>query len=150
MRSELFRVRLYSWAGALICAAFAASLLFSPSIRQQADGVSAGAPSIAITTISTPERAAAPPRAPRAQATREDRRARHVAAPFESGAGLINVRLWSYGPRGEIVFDNYDQMQRCAEARRKREDQSDCPSLDERAVLTWNPDARAATQLRLE
>jgi hypothetical protein len=54
------------------------------------------------------------------------------------------VDLWR---AREIVFADIEQLERCAEARRRHREASDCPGADETAVLTLGVGARPGIRI---
>jgi hypothetical protein len=132
MTPELARVRLSSWAGALVLAALIGFALTRPFAARFASPGEQGPGAISVSIEAPePERQQTPQR-PRFEYLGEAAQSAGAAAP-----GAEGVRLWRYGARGEIIFASAEQFQRCLTARRNRADAPDCPSADEPAALAW-------------
>lgn len=132
-------VRVLSWLGACTLAALAVLALrhaLPPPFDDDAD-----AAPVAFVALDLPRPQPRPRTAPVANTT--DRSA-VATAPAASG---IELRLWTYGARGEIVFADAEQLGRCIEARRRRREASDCPGAEETAVMRFDPAARRGIRI---
>lgn len=123
-------VRALSWLGACTLAAFVVLALRHALPAPAQEGSVA---SIAFVTLEQPRPAPLMLRA--VDDVGIDTRAMPAA---DAGA----LTLWTYGARGEIVFDDIEQFERCTEARLRRHEASDCPGADETAALTLGSSAR--------
>lgn len=132
-------VRVLSWLSACALAALAALALQRALPPVLDDGVEPLP--IAFATLDLPR----PPQrehSPRVANTTDP--SATITAPAASG---VELRLWTYGARGEIVFADAEQFDRCIEARRRRREASDCPGAEETAVMTFDPAARRGIRI---
>lgn len=133
--AELLKVRVASYGAACamaLLALFAASLpapnRFDPELMADAHAVIV---TEALRLVREPE------------PTPEPSPARVARSRALSVAGEpIEVRLWTYSPRGEIVFDWPEQYQRCVSARARGASEADCPDPNERRRLVLRDGGR--------
>jgi len=129
MRSEFAQVRLWSRlaAAALGAAALLAMLAFMPRVA-----IDGGDPGRVIEAVYASLESADAQRTAEARVSDAGVASRRSSTRGDNG---LDVRLWRYGARGEIVFSSAEQFERCSEARRRARNLADCPSAAETAEM---------------
>jgi hypothetical protein len=137
--SELRVVRALSRGGAFaLVAAAALTAVLLPVTRRQNDA-------LVVQAVFVAEPA---PLRPVSRPVRNVQRAvaNEIAASDQQNHALA-LRLWTYSPSGQIVFDWSDQYQRCVAARARRREEADCPSAYETRELVVRDGARVGLVL---
>lgn len=134
--SESRKVALASRAAAVAIAAVVVALLGLFEI--ETPGGSLGAPVVNAILMAPPAPTPTPP------VVRPHRReVEAVAVSVALGEGEAEwPHLWTYDARGRIVFRTDEQLVRCTNARRRGEEQADCPSSFVRTPMISREGAR--------